>query len=198
MRVFLLLAKGFNQLPLAVARELRRRVPDFECRVLSMLPRDLFQRATQGGNFGIKGVDYLNELEPLWLNKPCEPDRLERYESMLGPAMLRRIVTADREIGAGLIHWSRVPPSYLSDCSYDGEKIRRYVSGALDYAFETLEKTRPDVVFFDAVDNGPKLAFVEVCRYLRVPCAQLSHVRLGNRYVVDDDPLGLLGPVRRM
>lgn len=197
MRFLFLFVVGFDELPRAVARELRSRFPDATFSAITTQPEWEFNpnRSADGPQF--HPLHKIYELERKWVGVPCDRDRLARYEAMLGPGELRRIVTADRDLGAG--YWPDIswPHSPLSDLVKNPEVLRRYLLGLLDFCFQTLDEVKPDIVFSDPVDNGWKLALSLVCRYLGVPFAMLTHARLGNRCIVDDSPENLLHRVRR-
>ena len=196
MRFLFLFVVGFDELPLAVARELQSRYPDATFSGITTLPEWEFNPNRSADAPQFRPLHKIYELENQWVATPCDRDRLAGYEAMLGPGQLRRIVTADRDLGAG--YWPDIswPHSPLSHLVKDPETLRRYLFGLLDFCFRTLEEVKPDIVFCDPVDNGWKLGLSLVCRHLGIPFATLTHARLDNRWIVDDSPENLLSRVR--
>ena len=197
MNVFIQFAPKFLQWPLAIARELRRRDPEMRFSGLATGQRSVFERVAAALDLEVAPLHRLDDLERLWLATPCDETRLADYEARLGADTLRRIVTSDRQLGAGLVSGARAPETPLSRAMGDPEMVRRYVVGVLDYVFETLGETRPDLVFCYTVAGSLSFALTTACRQLGIPFAQLTPARLDALYVVDDSVDSMLAPVRR-
>ena len=197
MHVFFLFAPAFRDWPLAVAREIHRRYGQARFSGLATGMRAVFEYVAKAEEPAISPLDCLDDLERQWLAAPVDLARLKRYEAMLGVETIATIVTADRQIGSGLVSGARLPPSRLVALAAKPDTIPRYVTGLLDYVFERLRGDPPDLVFCYAVAGAPAMALATACRHLNIPFAQLIHTRVGGRHIIDDTPEGLLGPVRR-
>ena len=198
MNIFFLFAPKFLEWPLAIARELKKRIPGTSFNGVASGPREIFNRIRDNKDPVIFPVDSINELEHKWISTYCDDTRLDKYEAMLGPGVTRRIITADRQVGIGLVSGGILPPTSLMKLAEDSEMVRRYILGMLDYIFKTFKQNKPDMVFLYGVAGAVSVGICEVCRCLDIPVSRLSPSRLGNRYIIDDSLEGLLSPVHRL
>ncbi len=198
MKVFILFAPKFLEWPLAIARELKSRETDISFSGLATGDRKVFERVVENEDPAISPIDWLDDLERKWIATPCDDTRLAEYEKMFGPGAIRRLICADRQIGIGLISGGFLPRTKLMDLAEDTEVIRRYILGLLDYIFSIFTRNKPALVFLYASASAVSVAISEACRYLGIPIARLSHTRMGNRYVIDSSPDGLLYPVQEI
>jgi hypothetical protein len=143
------------------------------------------------------GLDFLDDLERQWLSTPCDEAKLSNFEDLLGPGTLKRILTADRQIGIGLVSGADFSPTYLMRYAGDAETVSRYIGNLVDHAFLSLKETKPDLFLCTAVDNAPKTAFSIVCKHLGIPFRAIASGRIGDRQLLDDSEKALLSPVRR-
>jgi len=196
MNIFFLFAPKFLEWPLAIARELKNRIPEASFSGVASGPREIFNRIEDNKDPVIFPIDKLDELERKWISTYCDETRLDKYEAMLGIGTLKRIIISDRQIGNGFINGGLIPNTKLIKLSEDSEIVRRYVLNILDYIFEIFKNNRPDLVFLYAVAGAVSVAIAEACHYLNIPIARLVSVRIGNRYIIDTSFDGMFAPVR--
>ena len=151
MNIFFLFAPKFLEWPLAVARELKKRIPGTSFNGVASGPREVFNRIRDNKDPVIFPIDSIDELEHKWIYTYCDDTRLDKYEAMLGPGVTRRIITADRQVGIGLVSGGILPPTSLMKLAEDSEMVRRYILGMLDYIFKTFKQNKPDMVFLYGV-----------------------------------------------
>ncbi len=140
------------------------------------------------------------EIEEMaWLSIPASADELKRLESDLGPGAFGRIVTADRRIGRGFVRGGLTRPDRIGrSASRDpATAAQRYVNGLYRFLQTALQETEPDVVFCYAVAGAPAVALAELCRVRGIPFRKLTPTRIGDKYLVDSDPVGQQGGVER-
>ncbi len=198
MKIFLVFSPKFLEWPLAIARELQRRKPEVRVSGLAAGPQAIFNKISAEKDPAISPLVWLDDLEREWISTPCDYVRLEKYETMLGPGTIKRIITADRQIGTGLVSGGIIPKTRLMEIVEDTEMIRRYVFGLLNYLFDTFEQNRPDLVFLRGSAGAFSVALSKVCSKMRIPFARLTSARIGMRYIIDDSPEGLMSPVDRI
>jgi hypothetical protein len=197
MKIFILFAPKFLEWPLAIMREIRRRRPDAEF-IGVVAGKAATFRYLQSRSAGLLSrLDRFTDLERGWLTGDLNDRRLEEYEARLGVGAVRRIITSDRQVGAGLVSGGRVPPTALTKSLRDPDRIRRYVLGQLDYVFQMLERERPDLVFCYGVAGSIAVSLVEASQYLGIRFAGLSATRIGSLRMVDDSPARQLLPAER-
>ena len=196
MNIFFLFAPKFLEWPLAVARELKKRIPGTSFSGVASGPREIFNRIRDNKDPVIFPVDRLDELERKWISTYCDDTRLDKYEAMLGIGTLKRIIISDRQIGNGFINGGLIPNTKLMKLSEDSEVVRRYVLNMLDYIFKTFKNNRPDLVFLYGVAGAVSVAIAEASHCLNIPIARLVPVRIGKRYIIDTSFDGMFAPVR--
>lgn len=197
MKVFMLFAPAFLEWPLAIAAELKRRIPETQIFGLATGTRPVFERVRAADNIGGAPLHRLDDLEREWLATPCDDALLAEYEARLGTDTIRRVITSDRQLGFGLVSGGRIPETQLTRAMADPEMVRRYVFGLLRYAFEMLEEERPDFVFCYTVAGSPAFAIAAVSKYLGIPFGQLTPTRVGALYAIDDSIDSTLAPIKR-
>ena len=142
---------------------------------------------------------WLHEEEEKWLSTPASLDALERLEQDLGPGAFGRIVVADRRVGLGFVSGGMTRPDPIGRraVASPNQVPQRYVLGLYRFLSQVLEETRPDSVFCYAVAGAPAVALAEICQSRNIAFTRLIAARIGNRYMVDDDPAGRELPVAR-
>jgi len=195
VKIFFLFAPKFLEWPLAIARELKARNPSTSFSGLVSGPKKIFELVAASADPVIFPLDRLNNLERKWLSTPNNNDILDHYEAILGPGALKRIITADRQIGIGFVSGGLLPRTKLMELSKDAENIRRYVFGLLNYVFKAFEHNRPDIVFLYGVAGAASVALGEGCRYFGIPFARLTPARIGTKYIIDNSIEGLMTPI---
>lgn len=198
MKVFCVFAPAFHVWPLEVMGEIAARVERVRLSGLIIgrpsVVEFVRQHAKELGDVTLDGLD---DLEREWLAAEADEARLAEFEEMLGVAEVRKIVTADRQVGHGLISGGTYPVTELVRRCRRPEMIRRYVCGLLEYVFERLTRDRPDVVFCYGVAGAPAMALGIVSRHLGIPLLTLSHTRIGNRYLLEEWTQGSFQSVAR-
>lgn len=197
MKIFMLFAPAFLEWPLALGREMKRRMPDARFFGLATGTRAVFDRAKESRDPVVAPLRRLDDLEREWLATPCDDALLAEYEARLGTDMIRRIITSDRQLGFGLVSGGRIPETQLTRAMADAEMVRRYVLGLLRYAFEMFEEERPDFVFCYTVAGAPAFAIAAVSKYLGIPFGQLTPTRVAALYAIDDSIDSTLAPIER-
>ncbi len=197
MRAYFLFAPAFLEWPLAMARELERRLPGSETGGLVTGHRQIAEKVATAKNITIAPLAYIDDLEREWLATPLASGEMEKYEAMFGTEKLRRLVIADRQVGRGYVSGGILAETEIMRLARDPENIERYVAGILRYLLRTFEDFRPDVVFCYAVAGAQAFAISLVCEHLGIPFGRFNHTRIGKHIVIDDSPLDWLGPVRR-
>jgi hypothetical protein len=199
MKLYFLLAPAFLDLPLAVIRQIRSQRPAFQACGLVTGPAHVHRKIALADP-KIFPLDRLDELERDWLETPCDENRLQEFQRLLGTDAIRRIQIGDRQLGSAWVFGAHHRGSELIDriLRDNVEAPRRYLVGLLSYCFDVLKKESPDIVFCYAVAGAPALALAEACRVLEIPFRRLSSARIGSRMIIDDEPQGMLGPVRRL
>jgi len=161
MKVFMSFPPRFLEWALAIARNLTERDPNISIMGLVSGSREVFEHVSANDNPSISPLYWLDDLERKWLFTPLDAKRIEWYEEKLGPGVLKRIITADRQLGIGLVSGARIAPTRLMSITKDHEMIRRYVLGLLDFVFDLLERKRPNLVFSRGVAESVSYALTE-------------------------------------
>ncbi|MCK5544182.1 MAG: hypothetical protein KAI35_03130, partial [Desulfobulbaceae bacterium] len=197
MKIFVLFAPRFLEWPLAIARRLSE-TENISIMGLVTGTRDVFERVSASSDPVISPLNFLDDLERQWLSTPFDEKRARRHEKRLGPGISGRIITADRQVGIGLVGGGVIPETSLIKITEDFEMIRRYVGGLLGYLFDILESNKPDLVLCYGVAGSVALALSQVAGCLNIPFRMFMHARIGGRRIIDDSPenIGLLAPAR--
>jgi len=195
LRYFFLFSSLFLEWPLAIARRLATDSPSAQFMGLTAGKDRIYRPVRKHRNPPIDPLYKLSELEKEWLTTPASTKQLTQYETIFGQDFLNRVVASDREIGFGWISGAIVPETRLIRLSQDTEYIRRYVVGLLDFLFRVFEEQRPDLVFCYVVAGAPAYCLSKVSEQFGVPFRRLTPARIGSKYILDDTPEGMLGPV---
>ncbi|MEA1867000.1 MAG: hypothetical protein U9N19_02705 [Thermodesulfobacteriota bacterium] len=195
MKIFVLFAPRFLEWPLAIAHRLSE-TKNISIMGLATGTRDVFERVSASSDPVISPLDFLDDLERQWLSTPFDEKRARRHEKRLGPGITGRIITADRQVGIGLVGGGVIPETSLIKITKDFEMIRRYVGGLLGYFFDILESNKPDLVLCYGVAGSVALSLSQVAGCLNIPFRMFMHARIGGRRIIDDSPknIGLLAP----
>ncbi len=193
MKLFVLFAPKFLDWPAAIARSLQKREPGTE--LLAVASNPYAYNYIRNTDLPFARLDSLEVLERKWLETPFDEKRLQALEHRLGPDALRRIVIADRNVGAGYVAGAQQMQSEMARRCRDNDTLRRYVTGLLTYCFEILEKEKPDAVFLYAVAGAFAVAMGETAKLLGVPFMRLQHTRFQDCTILDTSVIGLFDPV---
>lgn len=141
--------------------------------------------------------DWLSSLEQKWLDTPLDREKLAKYEEMLGTDTLRRIITADRDIGVGLVTCGIVENTKLKDLTRDNDDARwAYVVGLLDYCFDFYETEKPDMIFLYCIAGAVTLAMAEVADYMGIQFSQPVFGRIDDYQLLDNDKYCMLPHIK--
>lgn len=142
--------------------------------------------------------DWLSALEQKWLDTPLDREKLAKYEEMLGTDTLRRIITADRDIGVGLVTCGIVESTKLKDLTKNNDEARwSYVVGLLDYCFDFYENEKPDMVFMYCIAGAVALAMAEVADYMGVQFSQPVFGRIDDYQLLDNDKYCMVPHIKK-
>jgi hypothetical protein len=141
-----------------------------------------------GTKYAFNRYDFLNDMITKWVNTPVDYKKIEKYRKILGDDTLRKIITADREVGYGYVAGGFVERTPLVDF-FEKNPDRRwsYVIGLLDYCFDSIKDQKPDVIYTYGVAGSDAIALHYAAQYHKIPAVQLSYTRMGDYYVVDPD-----------
>ncbi len=195
MRYLFLFSPMFHEWPLAIARKLSVGHPSTEFMGLVAGKERVCRKVEGQKTPPITPLYRLYILEKEWLETPYSKKELARYEEVLGPDILNRIVIASRQIGHGWITGGTIAKTPLMGMSKDTEAIRRYVVGLLNFLFHLFAERRPDLVFCYVVAEAPAYALGKVCEHFGVPFRRLTATRIRSQYIMDDTTEGYLGIV---
>lgn len=193
MKIFFFLGQTFFEQSIGIAREIKAQHPDSTFGAIVAARSNLMSELDKINNPKFSRYDWLSSLEEKWLNTPLNQEKLKKYEEKLGTDTLRRIITADREIGVGFVSCGIVERTDLMNRTIHNDDARwRYVVGLLDYYFEIFEKERPDVTFAYCIAGAVAFAMAAVSKYLGITFIQPIFSRIGNYYILDDNIKGML------
>ncbi len=188
--VVFLLAGALFDYHMKVAQELRDRHP--KCKLSAFISGRHYLvdniKKLDDTPYAFNRCDFLNEMITQWVNTPVDYKRLEFYRKKLGDDTLRKIITADREIGYGYVAGGYVERTPLIDQFEKNPDSRwSYVIGLLDYCFDLIKDQKPDVIYTYGVAGADAIALHFAAHYHNIPAVQLSYARMGDYYVVDPD-----------
>jgi len=151
------------------------------------------------GPIGGKLWDLNTEIELEFLKKDLVTDEevLDILSENIEPGAFGRILTADRQIGVGLVSGGRVRFSPMVRYAISEPNIypRRYVTNLIRFINDVLDEINPDAVFCYAVAGAPAVCLAELCSARSIPFLCPVSTRFGNRYIIDTDARGRLKPI---
>ena len=186
MKFFFLFAPFFHEVPMALARQLRLDRQGTTFTGLATGSRSVFERVSASVDLRVSPLRWLDDLEREWLTVPSDADRLAAYETRFGSEVLRRMITADRQIGDPLVVDAVTVRTPLKRLARDTEMAKRYVIGLLGWTLRTCEEERPDLVFCYTVAGAPAYALSIVSRDLGIPFARISSAHVDAKYTIDE------------
>jgi hypothetical protein len=186
MKLFIVFAPRFYELPLAIARELSKELPFVIFSGLSTGSREIFDGVTSSKDPVISPVDWIDDLERKWISTEAESGKLEEYENILGADTIKRIIIADRQIGSGFVSGVFINETPLIRQMRENDKLRNYIVGLLDYLFNRLKMESPDLVFCYTVAGATAYALSVVCQHMGIPFLRISSARIKSRFVIDN------------
>lgn len=194
MKLFCIFAPKFLDWPLEIARILKERNPEVTVRALATTPYAYkYLGKVEDKPFSV--LESFEAMERSWLTEPYDPAALTAFEEKLGADAVRRIVTADRNIGAGLISGAIPFDSEAARACRDDDRLRAYVAGLLRFTFRVFEEDRPDAIIMHAVAGALARSVAEVAAQFDVPVVTFQHTRIGERKIIDTSCTGMLEPV---
>ena len=186
---------------LKIAKTLRQSNPDVKLSAFVCGRRNLLENVHQlnGSEYAFNRCDYLNDMITQWLDREPDYTRLDSYRKKLGDDKLRRIITADREIGYGYIHSGYVEKTRLIKFfERHPEKRWSYIIGLLDYCFDILNDQKPNVVYLYGIAGADAIALYFAAHSLGIPAVQLSYARLDDYYLLDSSERMMMPEVRAL
>ncbi|MDA0781253.1 MAG: hypothetical protein O2970_12175 [Proteobacteria bacterium] len=196
MRVFFLLGHTFFEQSISIAKEINQQIPNSEFRAIVAARSNLMDELDKIKDPEFSNYDWLSGLERKWLETPLDMDKLKDYEKKLGTNIIRRIITADREIGVGFVSGGIVERTELIKLTKNNDDARwRYVVGLLDYLFTEYENHRPDAIFAYCVAGSVAFAMGEVAHYFGIPFTQPVIARIKHCCIMDDNNYWSMRPV---
>ena len=198
MRLFTIFTPNFLEWPLVICKELQSRYPGTKISGMVTSTVDLFDRVSSHNDLVATPLDRLDALEREWLSRPLDEELLRKYEEMLGTDLLRRLITADRHVGYGLVSGAILPQIKLIKISHDVDMIRRYLVGLIDYIYNTLKNLNPDYVFLQGVAGSFALAIYEISQFLGLKFRVLTTTRIKSLYICDNSPFLELKKVKNI
>lgn len=181
-----------------MTKEIERLHPGSEFSAIVCARSDLMKQLDKIQNPKFKRYDWLSSLEKKWLETPLNKEKLAKYERLLGTESLRRILIADREIGAGYVSCGIVERTKLIDLTIHNDDARwRYIIGLVDYFYTMFEKDRPDITFAYCVAGAVAMAMGEVARHLGILFTQPVFTRIGHYHIIDNNPYSLFSEVKK-
>jgi len=197
MNVYFFLGHTFYYQSIAMAQEIKQRHPESKFYAMVAARSDLMRRLDKLENPKFSQYDWLSSLEKQWLSTPLDKNKLNEYEKKLGKGVLRRLITADREVGVGFVSGGRVEKTKLIQMTESNHEMRwRYIIGLVEYLFKTFQENKIDIAFAYCIAAATSLAIAEVARALGIKFCQLTHTRIGNYSLIDDNSLSLFNPAK--
>ena len=185
MKLFIVFAPRFYELPLAIARELKIKFPSMTFCGLTTGSKEIFDGVQSNDDLTITPINWIDDLERRWLSTETDHKKLVEYENILGASTIKRIIIADRQIGTGFVTGITKRKTPIIKITQDHDKLRNYVVGLLDYIFHILKSESPDFVFSYTVAGAPAYALSVVCQHLGIPFLRISSARMKSRFVID-------------
>lgn len=198
MRIFFFLGQTFFKQSIGIAKEIKSQYPDADFRAIVAARSNLIEELDNLGDPKFSNYDWLSGLEQKWLDTPLDRNKLKEYEEKLGTQTLRRIITADREVGVGFVSCGNVERTKLMDACQDDDLKWRYVVGLLDYFFNEFENHRPDAAFVYCVAGAVAFTMGAVAAYFKIPFTQPVMARVKHYHVMDDNNYWLLNPAKNL
>lgn len=198
-RIFFFLGGALFKENLLLAKEIRERHPQAHLSAFICGRRHLLEavQALDNTPSAFDNYQWLNSLITQWLSTPLDRNKLAEYEKLFGTDTLRRLITADRELGYGLVTGGIVEKTKLINATKDNDDVRwRYIVGLLDYLFNTMQEQKPDMVFLYGIAGADAMAMSLVAHHLGIPAPQMIFSRIGDWHLLDDDTMGMLREVK--
>ena len=141
----------------------------------------------------------LEKEEACWISTVVTEDDLNAFDRKYGPGTFGRTIVADRRVGRGFVRGGLTRPDRLGDFSvaHPVTGPQRYIVGLYKFLERIYNEVQPELVFCYAVAGAPAVAMAELCRIRGIAFFRLTHTRIGNRFMVDNDPAGHLAPAAR-
>lgn len=195
MRIFFFLGQTFFEQTVSITKEIESKYQGTEFRAIVAARSNLIEELDKIDDPKFTNYDWLSGLEKTWLETPLDIKKLKDYEQKLGTKILRRIITADRELGVGFVSGGIVERTDLIKCIKKNDDAHwRYVVGLLDYLFNEYENHRPDAIFAYCVAGAVAFAMGEVAHYFKIPFTQPVIARVKHCCIMDDNNYWSLRP----
>lgn len=200
MHVHYFLGLAFLEENLTILDEIKSRYPHAKFSALVSARSHVMDMldAKKGTSQEFYRYDWLSALEKKWVETPLDRKKLAKYEEMLGTDTLRRIITADRDIGVGLVTGGTVENTKLKDLTRNNDEARwAYVVGLLDYTFKFYEEEKPDMVFMYCIAGAVSLAMAEVADYMGIQFSQPVFGRIDDYQLLDNDKYCMIPHIKK-
>ena len=198
--ILILFAPKFRQFGCDVGKEYSRRKGGATIHGVCTGPRELAKsiQDTLGPEAGT--FWHLHTEEKSWLSADqAAGEELSEIDEELGAGTLGRMVVADRRVGKGFVCGGLCRPDNTGKSISKRPDIlpQQYILGLYRFLDHVLETTAPDMVFCYAVAGAPALMLAKMAQARGIPFSRINKVKLGSRFVIDDDPEGRLACVAR-
>lgn len=183
-------AEDYFELITDICTELKRIRPDLRFAGTAIRRKTALQKVnTISEQLGIDSCVWWNDVEKAILARPYDSARIEYYQHRLGTRKLRKMISADRELGRGLISGGSYEQTPLIKMLAHDDRIRwKLIVGMLDYFFNEFARVRPSFIFLNEVTFSWELAMYFVAEELHIPCLTLLYLRPTEHYMVTDNP----------
>lgn len=198
--ILMLFAPQFAEFGCDVGREYMRRKGGGRIHGLCTGPISVRQNVEEQLEAYRGHLWHLHTEETKWLEEDLSTDALQEIDHTLGDGAAGRMIVADRRVGSGFVTGGLCRPDRLAKRIADDPSVlpQKYIQGLYRFLNRILEMTAPDMVFCYAIAGAPPLLLAELSRSRGIPFSRLAPIRVGSKYVIDDDPRGRLACVRRL
>lgn len=183
-------SEDYFELITDICGELRKQNPAIRF-VGTSIRRNTAQKKVEkvADTLGIDSCIWWNDVEQEILSNPYDPKRVEHYQNLLGTRKLRKIISADRELGNGLISGGFYEETSLIRLLKDNDETRwKLIVGMLDYFFAEFGRLRPTFIFLNEITFSWELAMYFAAQELNIPCLTLLYLRPTESYMITDNP----------
>lgn len=164
-------------------------------------PKVVKQVRDELGIISGKFWDLNTELEWQWINEDINDEEIiDLGSEITETGAFGRILTADRQIGVGLVSGGKVSSSPMVKYATSKPNVypRNYICNLIKFMKSILDETNPDAVFCYAVAGAPAVCLAELCSIRSIPFLRLTSTRIGEGNIVDTDARGRLKPIEKV
>ena len=197
MRIIMIFAPTYYELPKAIVKELHKLSADVEVIALATT-RHVYDRFLNDKEIIDKEYlvsDCIEDRMKEWIAADYNPELLEKYEQILGTDIINNILIADRQVGQGFVTCADPVETSLTLSIKDHNKKRAYITGCLDYFMNLVDAHKVDAALFYAIADANMAALAEILKLKGKKTLRINHSRVDDLHLLDTDLYGLLGPV---